>query len=243
MAEISIAPEVLGEIGHFPVTNTLVTALLASLVLITLALVTRRKLSLVPGTFQTMVEVVVGGVYDFIQSILEDKKTTRKYFPFIVTIFLFFLTSNLLAYVPGLGALHFESHGHAVHLFRIATSDYNTIFAITILSFFVVQISSFSAKGALAYLGQFFNFSSPINFAIGLLELVGEVARIVSLSARLFGNIFAEEVLTLVITLLAPFIAPIPFNLLGLAPTLIQPVVFSLLVLIFLKLGMQKGHH
>lgn len=243
MAEISISSEVLGEIGHFPITNALITALLASVVLITLALITRRKLSLVPGIFQTIVELVVGGVYDFIYSILKNKNVTKRYFPFIITVFLFFLMSNLLAYVPGIGALNFDVHGHTVGLFRIATSDYNTIFAITILSFFVIQISSLSVKGALAYIGQFFNFSSPIKFATGLLEMVGEVARVISLSARMFGNIFAGEVLTVVITMLSPLIAPVPFNVLGLAPTLIQPIVFSLLVLIFLKLGMQKGDH
>lgn len=243
MAEISLAPEIVAEIGNFPLTNTLVVAVLANVVLVVLALITRKQMSLVPKPFQLMMETVIGGAYQFVNSITEDEDVTKRYFPFIMTIFLFFLTCNLFAFLPAIGVITVDVHEHAVHLFRIATSDYNTILSITILSFLVVQISSLSAKGVLAYLGQFFNFSSPINFAIGLLELVGEFARIISLSARLFGNIFAEEVLTIVITLLAPFIAPVPFNVLGLAVSVIQPVVFSLLVLIFLKLGMQTQQH
>ncbi|MBI2411126.1 MAG: F0F1 ATP synthase subunit A [Candidatus Kerfeldbacteria bacterium] len=243
MAEISIAPEILGHIGALPITNTLWLSLAGSTMLIIIALVTRRSLREVPKGGQVMMEAVIGGAYSFVQSVTQNEKITKRYFPYVMTVFLFFLTCNMFAFIPVLPVITLSVHGHAIPIFRLPTSDYNLILAVTGLSFLVVQISSFTFKGLGGYLHQFFNFSSPINFFVGILELIGELARVLSLSARLFGNMFAEEVLAVVITLLAPVFAPVPFHILGFAVSIIQPVVFSLLVLIFVKLALTEQHH
>ena len=116
-------------------------------------------------------------------------------------------------------------------------ADYGMVFVLTAISVITVQIVAIFTHGPFGYLKKFINFSSPLAFALGLMDLIGELAKILSLSFRLFGNIFAGEVLGMVMLFLAPFILPLPFAMLGLITAVIQGFVFSLLTLIFISMA------
>ncbi|MCK4525128.1 MAG: F0F1 ATP synthase subunit A, partial [Candidatus Andersenbacteria bacterium] len=118
-----------------------------------------------------------------------------------------------------------------------ANSDLNTTLALAIVSVLATQIFGIIALGVFKYGKKFINFSSPITFFVGILELVSEVAKMVSFSFRLFGNVFAGEVLLVVIMTLAPFIAPLPFFGLELFVGFVQALVFAMLTLVFLKMA------
>lgn len=132
-------------------------------------------------------------------------------------------------------------HSKLVPIFRAATADLNTTLALAIISVFLTQIFGISHLG-LSYFSKFINFSSPINFFVGILEIVLEFAKIISFAFRLFGNVFAGEVLLAVMTYLVAIAVPAPFYALELFVGFIQALVFSMLSLIFFNLA-TKSHH
>lgn len=127
-----------------------------------------------------------------------------------------------------------------IPLFRAGTADLNTTIALALISILMVQIFGFTHL-SIGYLTKYFNFESPIMFFVGLLELVSEFSKILSFAFRLFGNIFAGEVLLAVMGVLAPVLVPIPFYGLELFVGFIQALVFSLLSLVFFNMATQ-GH-
>jgi len=119
---------------------------------------------------------------------------------------------------------------------RAGTADLNTTLALALVSMFLVQFFGIKHLG-LSYFKKFFNFSNPINAYVGILELISEFAKIISFAFRLFGNIFAGEVLLAVIGFLVPVIAPMPFYGLELFVGFIQALVFSMLSLVFYNMA------
>jgi F-type H+-transporting ATPase subunit a len=129
-----------------------------------------------------------------------------------------------------------EPAAKKVPLFRAGTADLNTTLALGLITVFMIQFFGFQYQG-FAYLSKYFNFSSPINFFIGLLELLSETGKIVSFGFRLFGNIFAGEVLIGVLMFLTKAIVPVPFYGLELFIGMIQAVVFSMLSLVLYNMA------
>jgi F-type H+-transporting ATPase subunit a len=138
-------------------------------------------------------------------------------------------------------AEHAETgHSSTVHLFRAGTADLNTTIALGLISVVLTQYFGFKFL-SLGYFSKFFNFSSPIMFFVGLLELISEVGKILSFGFRLFGNVFAGEVLLAVITYLAGVAVPIPFYGLEVFVGFIQALVFAMLSLVFINMA-TLGH-
>ena len=132
--------------------------------------------------------------------------------------------------------------GGITPLFRPGSADLNFTLALAVISVLMTQIVGFKVLG-FRYLKKFFNFSNPINFFVGVLELISEFAKIISFSFRLFGNIFAGEVLLTVILMLVPYFVPIPFYGLELFVAVIQAFVFAMLTLVFIKLATISHDH
>ena len=125
-----------------------------------------------------------------------------------------------------------------IPIFRGGNADLNTTLALAILTMTLVQFFGIFAIGLWKYAGKFINFKEgPIGFFVGILEIIGEFSRIISFSFRLFGNIFAGEVLLAVITWLLPYVGPIPFYGLEIFVGFIQALVFSLLTLVFVNMA------
>lgn len=194
-----------------------------------------------PGHFQNIIEMLVGGAFDFVESMIGDKKRALRVFPLVFTMFFFIFFCNLLTFIPGQAAVTIKTAGGVVPLFRAIISDYGLVFVMTMVSVIVTQIVAIASMGPLRYVGKFFNFTNPLNFFLGLMDLVSELAKVMSLSFRLFGNIFAGEVLGAVMLFLFPFFLPLPFTLLSLLTAVVQPFVFSVLTLVFISMAIQPS--
>jgi F-type H+-transporting ATPase subunit a len=262
---VSISAEPVFHVGNFPVSNSIFTSLFVSLFLVVFALVVRAKFKNTnrPSSFQNVVEFIVEALYGFVHSITENTKKTKLFLPLIATFFLFIMLNNYVGLLPGVGPimvkepeLHAiklaqdihaagldteEGHAKMVPLFRAATADLNTTLALAIIAVVMTQVFGVMHLG-LAYFKKFFDFSSPIGFFVGILELILETAKIISFAFRLFGNIFAGEVLLIVMTYLVAVLVPAPFYALELFVGFIQALVFSMLSLLFFNLA-TKSHH
>jgi len=234
---ISLAPQTLFYIGSWPITNTFFWFFCLWLALIIGAIFLKINLKMVPGKIQNLIEMLVSGAYDFTESIIGPGKKAQRVFPLVATMFFFVLISNLLTFIPGQAALTLNTGGEVVPIFRAIIADYGLVFMMTIVVVLLFQIIAIVVSGPLAYIGRFINFRSPLKAFLGIMDLIGEIAKVVSLSFRLFGNIFAGEVLGAVMLFLAPFFLPLPFQFLGLLTAVVQAFVFSVLTLVFISMA------
>jgi len=231
---ISLAAEELFRIGHFPVSNSLLLAVIALVFLVGVALLFRKRLSMVPGMFQSLVETAVDGLLGLMDSVLGKRALSERYLPIVATIFLFVLVSNWLGLVPGVGSIVLHTNGETTHLLRAPSSDLNFTLALAVIAVLGANVIGVAALGALAHGKKYFNFSNPITFFVGILELVSEFAKMVSFSFRLFGNVFAGEVLLVIIAFLVPYLVPLPFLFLEVFVGFIQAFIFAMLTLVFI---------
>jgi F-type H+-transporting ATPase subunit a len=243
---VHLEPYILGHIGAMPITATLLTSWVAMVVLVIAAVVVGRRLQLVPSGAQNAFEAIIGGAYGFVRDTLESDTLARKYFPVLMTIFLFILTMNWLGLLPGVTSVGFyEGHGDAAHfvpfLYPPAT-DLNITLAFSIVAMFVIEFAGIAALGVWKYGGKFINFSSPLKFVVGLIELISEIGRLISFSFRLFGNIFAGKTLLVVIMFFVPMVLPVPILAYEVFVGMIQAAVFAFLTLIFIKLAVEEPH-
>ncbi len=244
---VSIAAEPLFHIGSFPFTNSLLAALITVIFLITVAAVLRRKIALVPKGLQNVVELSFEGGLGIMEQVTQDAKQSRKFFPLVFTIFIFILVSNWFGLIPlwgpiGLREVH-EAKDVFVPLLRSANSDLNITLALALIVLFTFQFFGIASVGFFKYAGKFINFKGPLKFFLGILELISEIAKLISLSFRLFGNIFAGEVLLLVMMFLIPYVLPVPFLVLEVFVGVIQAFIFAMLTIVFLKIAMTEAHH
>lgn len=240
---VHLNPYIVGHIGDVPVTATLITVWLVMVLLIGFAFLIRRNLSVVPNKLQSITEMVVGGGYDYVLDVLGEKKYADRYFPIILTIFIFILTINWIGLIPGVGAFGSYHDGHLVPWLYPGATDLNITIGFTLVAFFTIEIAGVLGIGFWKYAGKFINFKSPMAFLLGLMELISELARLIAFSFRLFGNIFAGKTLLLVGIFFVPYILPVPIYAYELFVGLIQAVVFAILTLFFLKLALEEPHH
>lgn len=244
---ISIAAEPIFKVGQFAVTNSLLTSWIIALVLIIFSIwFSLKPLADKPkkNSLQNFLELIVSTLLSLYEQAVGAKKAKR-FFPLITTFFIYILLSNWFELLPFVGSLGlWETHqgeNILIPFLRAPTSDINTTLAMAVVSVIAIQYYGLKYLG-IKYLTKFLDFSSPINFAIGILELVSEVTKIISFAFRLFGNIFAGEVLLIVMSFLLPFIAPLPFLGMEVFVGLIQAFVFAMLTLAFLRLATSKQH-
>lgn len=239
----SLSPEVLFSVASFPVTNTVINTLVVDTVIIGSILALKNKIKEIPGVFQNIIEMILESFYDFVESVAG--KNTEKIFPYVVSFFLFILVSNWSGLIPGVGTIGFwhEEHNerHLVPLIRNATSDLNVTFALALISLFATHMLGIKTVGIKDYLSRYFSWN-PINMFVGLLEIVSEITKVISLSFRLFGNIYAGEFVLLTISSLFAFGFPVPFMLLEIIVGLVQALVFSLLTMVFMSMIMTPHH-
>jgi F-type H+-transporting ATPase subunit a len=240
---ITLASERLFTIWGFPITNTLITAWAVMLVLFIVALLVRSNMKLVPGRLQNFVEWFYEWVYGYVEQGFGDKKLTERYFPLIATIFFFIFLSNMFDFLPIFGTLTLNSGGETVPLFHAVNADLNSTLALAIISFVVIELSGILTLGVLKYGSKFVNFKGGfMMFVVGLLELIGNLARLISFSFRLFGAIFAGEVLLLVIAHFVPYGLSVPLMAFEMFIGLLQAAIFAILTLAFIKLAVMEPH-
>lgn len=250
---VKLSPYVVGHIGTMPITATMLTTWVSMLFLCALAFLLRKNLKQVPGKLQSIVELIIGGTYSYVESTLESKELAKKYFPILMTIFLFLLAMNWTGLLPGVTSIGFyEGHGegsHFVPFFYPPATDLNLAIAFAFIAMFVIEAAGILALGFWKYGSKFINFSGKtlgqraLNFLVGIIELISELGRLISFSFRLFGNIFAGKTLLTVALFFVPLFLPIPILAYEVFVGFIQAGVFAFLTLIFIKLAVAEPHH
>jgi len=247
MEEISLSSKVIFHVGSWPICNSVIAAWLAILVLFLIFYFATKKMKEIPTGLQNFAEFVIEALVNMCQGVTQDRKKAEKFFPWVATFFLFILIANWMELIPGFAAFGLKEvvHGKTeiIPLLRSANTDMNTTMAMAIISVFMIQFFGIATIGFFKHIGKFINFSSPINFFVGILESISEVAKIISFTFRLFGNIFAGEVLLVVISFLIPYIIPIPFYGLELFVGFIQALVFAMLTLVFMTTATASLEH
>jgi F-type H+-transporting ATPase subunit a len=247
------AAETIFQIGTFPVTNAMVNGWIAVAFFVVIALVVGRRSALVPSGLQNVAEAIVEFMLMEIQKVTGDQTRARQFMPIVGTIFSFVLFSNWLGLLPGTGSigvygLH-EGEVELIPLLRPAASDLNLTLAIALFSVVLSHLIGLRAVGFINHVSKFVNvrgilrslrngpvaiFVALIEFGVGLLEIISEFAKVLSLSLRLFGNIFAGEVLLTVMLGIFAYFLPIPFMFLEVLVGAIQATVFAMLTLAYL---------
>ncbi|HWO07035.1 MAG TPA: F0F1 ATP synthase subunit A [Candidatus Paceibacterota bacterium] len=237
---VALAAQRLGDFFGIPITNTVVTTWLLVAIMVTLAVVFRNKIALIPGKFQTLLELVFEFVYDYVAETLGSREMARRFFPLLMTIFLFVLVLNWFEFLPGVESIKY----HGEPLFRGVNTDLTTPLMLAIVSFLVIEITGIATMGFITYGKKFFvnPFKNPIGFAVGLIELIGEFVRLISLSFRLFGNILAGSIIIAVAVFFAPYGVPALLSLFEVFIGFLQAAIFALLTLFFIKLAIEEPH-
>lgn len=248
-AQVPIIPEKIFGIGDIPITNSFLMTIITTAVLITVAVLATRRIKAVPTGAQNFMEFVVENLYSTAEPMLKDK--TKVFLPLLGTFFLFIITANYLGLFPGVGPIgvYQEHDGQQVlvPLVRGINSDLNVTLALALISVVATQYAGLRYQGLLGYVKHYFHSplhggllallgGSLIGLAIGLIEVVSEFTKVVSLSLRLFGNIFAGENLLTTISGLFAFGVPVPFLLLEVLVGFIQATIFFMLTLVFISL-------
>lgn len=241
---ISVAAEPVFHIGGFPVTNSLLTSVVVMTVLLAVALNAYRKSGNGKKKLPLRIRIITEGLYGFLKNIAGDK--TESIFPLLFTFFIFILIGNWIGLLPGVGTVGVWQNHHGeevlVPFFRSPNASLSVTIALALISVVTIQILSIQSLGFKNYLKKFFNFKNPINSFVGILELISEFSKILSFSFRLFGNVFAGEVLLMVMMFLIPFIVPVPFLMLEIFVGLIQALVFTMLTTIFIVVATEEHH-
>ena len=261
---IQIPPEVIFYIGPLPVTNALLGTWISIIALLLVFFFGTRRRDLIPSGMQNAVEWIIEYLLNLTEGV-SGKVKARKFFPLVASFFIFILFCNLLDIFPGvdtIGTVNLialrSAHLSVPSTFfllgdysdkltpwvRPGTSDLNLTLALALVSVIVTQIFGFYTLGAKQQLSKYFNFKAfrhgfqgPIEFFVGLIELVTELSRILSFSFRLFGNIFAGSAVLAVFAWLLPFVSDAIFIPLEIFVGFVQALIFALLTLVFLEIG------
>lgn len=234
---VKLSAERLGEFYGVPITNTLVTSWIVVLLLIVIGVWAGRRVSLIPGRLQTALESLFGFLYDYVADVLESRELARRFFPLLATTFIFIAVANSLGLLPGIGSITYTGSEGTHPLFRGVNADLNMTLALTLVAVTVIEVSGVLALGFFKYFSKFFTLKSPVASVVGIIEFVSELARVISFSFRLFGNIFAGKVLIGVVIFFVPYILPVGVMGFELFVSFVQAAIFTLLMLFFIKMA------
>ncbi|MEN9582221.1 MAG: hypothetical protein RL641_175 [Candidatus Parcubacteria bacterium] len=262
--EVTLYAEPIGHIGNFQITNALLTSWLAVAIIVTISLIIRFSIKKVPGKLQSAFELLLDGAYDLCDQVTGSRKISQKVFPLAIGIFFFVLFNNWLGILPlgGFGIVETSGVGENAHsaflpYLRPGTADINTTIALAVIAVIGSNLFGILSIGAWKTFNKYVNLkalgnmaikvrkepmvllTAPITFFVGILELVGEAAKIASLSFRLFGNVFAGEVLLGAMAAILAYVLPVPFLFLEVFVGLIQALIFSMLTLVYFSIAAQ----
>lgn len=271
--DITLFAEPISHIGGFTVTNALLTSWVVVGIIIILSLVLRSRLSVIPGKLQNIFEVIVDGGLSLCDQVTSSRRLSVKIFPIAISVFFFVLINNWLGLLPigGLGIIEKGEHGLAFLPFlRSGTADINTTIALAVMAVVGANIFGILSIGIWKTFNKYVNLKAlggiftkirkeptviivaPITFFVGIIEIISEFAKVASLSFRLFGNVFAGEVLLASMAALVAYVVPIPFLFLEILVGVIQALIFSILLVVYFTIsatdhdeheGHEEGHH
>ena len=250
----SIGPEIVFKVGNFPVANSTLMLVLSIVLVIITVIALNKKLREVPKAFQNICEMLYESIEGLFVQLTGSTKHADKVLPTIGSVLLFIGLSNFIGHLPLLTSITYNGEP----VFRSATADFNTTFALALGSVLMIQFIGFKENG-FGYLGHFFKFKglylgfkkgigegmiSIVEFFVGLLELVSEFIRIISLSLRLFGNMFAGKVVMAIAIGSFAYVVPAIWLGMEFLVAFVQALVFASLITVYytLVLKHEDGH-
>ncbi|MFA6608356.1 MAG: FoF1 ATP synthase subunit a [Candidatus Paceibacterota bacterium] len=252
----TIISPTLGNVGPLTIATSTITTMFITLIFIILCISVSRS-KLIPNKFQHLLEIFYEMVDSFIASIVGNKERAKEIVPYVGAIMTYLIIANLLPMFPLIGSFYITIDGEHFPLFRGATTDFNTTFGLALAVVVTMQVIGIREQGVFGYLSHFIQIkqvikgfkksfgegmTSIVGFFVGLIEIVSELAKVLSLSLRLFGNMFAHEVLTVI--LLGAFSVAVPaiWMGMGLLVGVVQSIVFVALVTVYYSLVLKKEH-
>lgn len=245
----SIQPEAIFSIGQFPVTNAMMMGACITIIFFFLFATTTRKAAHKPGVFQAIMELFVEAVLVLLESITGSKEKAKQIFPLIGTLFVYIGFANIITLlVPFITSLTYEG----VSVFRTPSNDFNFTFSIALAMVVLTQFAAIRTHGIFGYIGNFIKvksvingfkqgigagFTSLIDVFVGLLDIISEIAKVISLSLRLFGNMFAGEMLAAIIIGSFAFAVPSVWMAMNLLVGVLQALVFGALTAAYYSLA------
>jgi F-type H+-transporting ATPase subunit a len=232
-------------IGNFPVTNSLITGVLVTAGMLWMMFyVAGRVKQNNKNRFVSLIQWIFEGLYMTVERSMPTKELARKLAPLVITMFFFILINYWVGILPLVGPI--TGGEENVPVFRSLIADLNTTFALAIITIVMAQVYAVGHIGFFGNMGRYFRnpFKDPAGAFEGILELIAEFSRLVGLSLRLFGNVFAGEVLLMMIAFLTVYVSPLalpPFYLFELFIGAIQAYIFFMLTTVFISLGL-TGH-
>ncbi len=263
-----LAAEPIFNIAGFPVTNTYINSTLTMLGFVVFALLIRAMVKKYYSTdkapkgalnfFESILEVML----DYVDRVTGNREKSLRFLPLVGALFLFIVVSNWIGLLPGIGSIGvYQIHEGArelIPLFRPANTDLNMTLSMAVMVVVLSHIIGIAAIGFFKYFNKFIKvadlwhaaksgkiinmLTAVVEFFVGLIEVSSEVAKMLSLSLRLFGNVFAGEVLLTAMASMLAYILPLPFMGLELLVGLIQAMVFSMLALVYLTIATTEVH-
>jgi len=258
--EITLYAEPIGHVGSLPITNSLLTSWIAVFLIVIIATALRLKTKEIPKGIQNFFEIILEGALSLCDQVTGSRKITTQVFPLAFSIFMFVLVNNWLGILPlgGFGLIESGVNGASfVPFIRSGTADINTTLTLSLMGVIGANIFGIVSIGAWKTFNKYVNMKAlggiftkirrdpmviivaPVTFFVGLLELIGEFAKVASLSFRLFGNVFAGEVLLVSMSALLAYGLPIPFLFLEIFVGVIQAFIFAILVLVYFTIAAQ----
>lgn len=263
--ESTLYSETIFHIGSFPITNSLINSFLVVVIVAALGLALKGRIKLIPKGLQNLMEITIEGLLSLFDTVTRSRQKSMQFAPLVMSLFFFILLNNWMGLLPGVGTIGkiVSENGEAVFVpfFRGGTADLNTTLALAILGVVLSHIMGVVAVGWWRHLNKFINLQAfidipkkiikeptvllinPIKAFVGLIEIISELAKVASLSFRLFGNIFAGEVLLTSMAAIMAFAVPIPFMFLELLVGMIQAFIFSILILTYLSINTSAEEH
>ncbi len=258
--------EPITHIGNFVVTNSMISSWIAVIILVTFFIVLSRKIKKIPRGMQNIFEIILEKALELADSVTGNRQKSEKFLPITLALFLFILVNNWMGLLPGLGTIGVvekeKAHLMFVPFLRGGTADINTTLALALFAVVASHIFGILTIGTWNHFNKYINLKAfrdiprkikgdisvvvinPIKAFVGLIEIVGEIAKVASLSFRLFGNVFAGEVLLASIMAIFAFLLPLPFMFMELLVGLIQALIFAMLTLVYLVVATdQQAEH
>lgn len=246
------AAETIFKIGNLNITNSMLMGFVVAAILLASFVYMSIKISVKPDSkFSFTLESLVEFVRSSIENVLGSERLARKFLPLFLAFFVYILANNLFGLLPGMGgSIYVESEGVKAALLRPVTTDLNGTLAMAIIAILTAQYFAIKERGFFGHIKHYFSVMkpwwNPINYFIGFVEILGELIRLATLALRLFGVIYAGEVLILAIAELAGPAGPIallPIILLEIFFGLIQAYLFTMLSATYLSIGLQHDEH
>jgi len=261
-SETTLFAEPVATYHHFTITNSLLTSWIAVAILVIFFVSIKQRIRKIPRGVQNVFELILEQALELADSITGNRKKSEKFLPITLALFLFILANNWLGLLPGMGTIGFieneGAHRIFIPLFRGGTADINTTLALALFAVIASHVMGVITIGIWQHFNKFINIKSfmaipgkikkdvavilvnPIQAFVGIIEFIGEIAKVASLSFRLFGNIFAGEVLLASMMALFAYLLPLPFMFLEIIVGLIQALIFAMLTLVFMTIATEN---